>query len=186
MLQINFKPFPVLESERLVLREIMETDVKEIFELRSDPEVMKYIPRPLAKTSEDALEFIRAMAKGLDEKFLINWAITLKGDNRLIGLICLIRMQPENYRSEIGYLLHRGSQGKGIVSEAAKAVIDYAFDTLKFHSLEAVIDPENGASERVLIRNGFLKEGHFKENAYFDGRFWDSAVYSLINRNPVN
>lgn len=181
-MNINFSPFPVLTSSRLQLRQVTEADVAEVFALRSDAEVMKYIPRPLAKTHEDALAHIALVNKGVSENTSINWAITLKGVDKLIGMICLIRMQPENFRSEIGYILHPDFHRKAIMDEALKAVIDYAFTVLKFHSLEAIIDPLNQASENLLIKNKFLKEGHFKENTFYKGVFLDAVIYSLVNR----
>ncbi|KIO74770.1 alanine acetyltransferase [Pedobacter lusitanus] len=180
MLKINFDPFPVLESERLVLREVVPADVEEVFAMRSDAEIMKYIPRPLVKNTEDALEYISTTDKSRKENTLINWGISFKNEPKLLGMICLIRMQPENYRSEVGYILHPDAQGKGIINEALGALIDYSFNVLKFHSLEAVIDPDNHASEKVLLRRNFVKEGHFKENCFYEGKFLDSVIYSLI------
>jgi [ribosomal protein S5]-alanine N-acetyltransferase len=183
MLDISFTPFPLLESDRLRLREITPGDVKAVFAIRSDPATMKYIPRPLAKTEQDALDHIDMITKGVLDNEFINWAITLKDSDKLIGMICLLRMQPRNFRTEIGYILHPDFHGKGIMNEAIKMVISYAFEVLKFHSIEAVIDPENSASEKVLLKNDFIKEGYFKEHEYYDGRFLDSVIYSLINKN---
>ena len=76
MLTINFNPFPNLETERLLLRRVDSNDVKEIFALRSNPETMKYIPRPLVKTDEDALEHIAMIDRKIDSNEGINWAIT--------------------------------------------------------------------------------------------------------------
>lgn len=180
MLQINFKPFPELESARLKLRKVRETDVKEVFILRSDAGVMKYIPRPLAKDLQDALNHIEVINRGLAANQSINWAITEKGKDKLIGMICLVNIQPANYRTEIGYILNPQYHGKGIADEALKTVIDYAFNTLKFHSLEALIDPFNTASENLLKRNNFVKEAHFKEKTFYNGEFLDDVIYSLI------
>jgi len=61
-------------------------------------------------------------------------------------------------------------------------VMKYGFNEMNLHSMEAVIDPRNSASERVLIKNGFVKEGHFKENEFFNGEFLDSVIYSKIKK----
>jgi ribosomal-protein-alanine N-acetyltransferase len=79
MLTINFNPFPNLETERLLLRRVDNNDVKEIFALRSNPETMKYIPRPLVKTDEDVLEHITMIDSKIDSNEGINWAITVNG-----------------------------------------------------------------------------------------------------------
>lgn len=183
MLLVSFNPFPNLESERLILREITPADVEQVFAIRSDAATMQYIPRPLAKTKQDALEHIQMLRKGVLDNDFINWAITFKDDDKLIGVICLLRMQLKNFRTEIGYALHPDFHGKGIMDEAVKVVIDYAFNSLKFHSIEAVIDPDNLASEKLLIKNHFVKEAHLKENEFYDGKFLDTVIYSLLNNN---
>ena len=182
MEKFSFLPFKNLESERLLLRQITPADVKEIFELRSDKDTMKYIPRPLCVTHEDALALIHMMQQKIETNEGINWAITLKNDDKLIGFIGHYRIQWEHFRSEIGYMVSPDYNGKGITTEAIKLLVDYGFNDMKMHSLEAVIDPENTASARVLVKNGFVKEAHFIENEFFDGKFLDSVIYSLVNK----
>lgn len=182
MLQINFTPFPNLETERLYLRRITKEDVNEVFELRSNKETMKYVPRPLAKTKEDALGHIANIEERIIKNEGINWAITLKNDPKLIGLIGHYKLKPEHFRSEIGYMLLPDFHGKGIISEAVEELIKYGFNVMKLHSIEALIDPENTASERVLQKNGFVKEAHLKENEFYEGRFLDTVIYSLLNK----
>ncbi len=182
MLTINFTPFPNLETERLLLRRANLDDVNEIFVMRSNPQTMQYIPRPIAKTTQDAIDNIAMMDVKIESNEGINWAITLKGSPKLIGVIGHFRIKPEHYRAEIGYILLPEYSGKGIVSEAIKAVVHYGFDILKLHSIEAIIDPKNVASEKVLQKNGFVKEAHFLENEYYDGQFIDTVIYSLLKK----
>lgn len=181
MLNFNFTPFPVIETERLILRRITDDDVNEVFELRSNPETMKYIPRPLVKTTEDVLEHIGMIEEKIVKNEGINWGITLKGSPKILGIIGFYRLQPENYRAEIGYMLLPEFHGKGIITEAVKRLISYGFDDLKLHSIEAVIDPENFASEKVLQKCNFVKEAHLKEAEFYDGKFLDKVIYSLLN-----
>lgn len=182
MLAINFTPFPNLETDRLILRRVDANDASAIFELRSNAETMKYIPRPLLKTNEDALEHIAMIDAKIENNEGINWAITLKNEPELIGLLGFYRIKPENYRAEIGYMLLPAFSGKGIISEAINEVINYGFKTMLLHSVEGVIDPANLASAKVLQKNGFIKEAHLKENEFFEGHFWDSVIYSKINK----
>ena len=183
MLQLNFSPFPTLESERLHFRRLTDADAPEIFALRSNPEIMKYIPRPLATTIEDALAHIKLINEKIDENIDINWAVTEKGNDKCIGLMGFYRTQPENFRTEIGYMITPEHNGKGYVTEAVKTLLDFAFNTLNFHSIEAVIDSRHMASERVLQKNGFEKEAHFKENFFYNNEFTDTVIYSLLKRN---
>jgi len=185
MLAINFAPFPNLETERLLLRRLVNEDVNEIFALRSNTEVMKYIPRPLVLTTEDALKHIEMIDEKIDSNEGINWAITLKDHPKLIGIIGHYRLKPEHYRAEIGYMILPEYQGQGIITEAINEVLKYGFDVMQLHSIEAVIDPENFASEKVLQKNGFVKEAHLKENEYYDGKFLDTVIYSILNKNQI-
>ncbi|QSB25744.1 GNAT family N-acetyltransferase [Flavobacterium sp. CLA17] len=182
MLEFNFSPFPTIETERLLLKRITDADLNEIFELRSNPETMKYIPRPLVKTTEDALEHIAMIEEKIVTNVGINWGITLKDNPKLLGIIGYYRMQPENYRAEIGYMLLPEFHGKGIIPEAVHRLIRYGFDDLKLHSIEAVIDPENFASEKVLQKCGFVKEAHLKEAEFYEGVFLDKVIYSLLDK----
>ena len=181
MLTINFSPLPILETERLILRRVLPSDVKEMFELRSNPETMKYIPRPLVTNYDEALAHIKMMEDKIETNEGINWAITLKGDDKMLGVIGHYRIKPEHYRAEVGYMILPEYHGKGITTEAVQCVVDYGFNTMQLHSIEGVIDPENDASQRVLQKCGFVKEAHFKEYEFYDGKFIDAVVYSKLN-----
>lgn len=183
MIEINFHPFKNLETERLLLRRVSINDLNEILELRGNPETMKFIPRPMVKTEEDALNHFKMIDEKIEKNEGINWAITVKGNPKLIGIIGHYRIQPENHRCEIGYMILPQYNGQGIVTEAIKAVLEYGFEDMNMHSIEAVIDPDNIASERVLQKNGFVKEAHILENEYYDGKFWDTVIYSILKRN---
>ncbi|MES2848065.1 MAG: GNAT family protein [Bacteroidota bacterium] len=180
MLQVNFTPFPTLITGRLVLREITADDANEIFFLRSDAGLLKYLDKEPEKSVEETIGFIGRIKKNLDDNDGILWGITLKDSDVVIGSICYWRMQKEHYRAEIGYILHSAQQGKGIMDEAIKAVLQYGFETMKLHSVEANVNPANESSMKVLEKNGFVKEAYFKENYYYNGKFIDSAIYSLI------
>lgn len=182
MLDLNFDPFPIIETERLILREIKDTDANELFPLRADKNVMQFIDRPLAETIDDALKLIKIISDGHSNKESITWAITLKDNPELIGTIGFWRIEKEHYRAEIGYLLNPAQQGKGIMQEAIKVVLQYGFEKMKLHSVEANVNPSNSASIKLLEKNKFVREGYFRENYYYNGKFLDSAIYSLLSR----
>lgn len=181
MLEVNFNPFPLITTERLILRKARLEDTPEMFFFRSDPEMMKYIDRAPAKTEDEARGVLQMIIDASDNNTGISWTITLKGSDTMLGNISLWRLIKEHYRAEIGYVLHTAQQGKGIMNEAMKAVINYGFNTMGLHSIEANINPLNLASQKVLERNGFVREAYFRENYYHDGKFYDSAIYSLVN-----
>ncbi|HEY6976407.1 MAG TPA: GNAT family protein [Chitinophagaceae bacterium] len=183
MKNINFDPFPTLISERLILRKIENKDANEIFTLRSDERVMKFIDRPRAKSIEDARTLINKMDEALVKNEGITWGITLKPGLKIIGTIGYWRIIKEHFRAEIGYQLHFDLQGKGIMQEALVKVLDYGFNIMQLHSVEANVNPGNLPSIKLLEKNNFKREAYFKENYYFNGRFLDSAIYSLIKKD---
>jgi ribosomal-protein-alanine N-acetyltransferase len=181
MESINFSPFPHILTQRLRLRKVVTTDASDIFSLRSDERVMEFLDRPMQKTMGDSRQLIKIITNGINNNEAITWAINLKNDPKLIGTIGFWRIIKEHFRAEIGYLLHPDYQGKGIMQEALEEVLDFGFRTLKLHSIEANVNPNNLASIKLLERNRFIKEAYFKENYYYDGKFLDTAIYSLIN-----
>ena len=181
MLALNFTPFPELRTGRLLLRKLQITDANEMFFLRSNEDVLSYIGREPTKTIAEAEEFINKINKAVDENESILWGIAfLNEPSTIIGTICIWNFQKEHYRGEIGYILHPDHWRKGIMKEAINAVADYGFSILGLHSMEAQLNPENMASSAVLESTGFAKEGHLKENHYFNGEFRDTAIYSKL------
>lgn len=186
MLEVNFNPFPELRTDRLLLRKISLADQQEVFTLRSNREVMKYIPRPLVKTMDDAKAHIEKILLVTENKEGINWVMADPTTNKLIGIIGLFRIIKENYRAEVGYMMLPEWQHKGIMQEALQKVIEYGFNEMKLHSIEAIIDGANTASSKLLEKNKFRKEAEFKENCFFEGTFLDSIVYSLVKGIDYN
>lgn len=181
MLAPDFTVFPNLQTTRLELRQIQESDAKDLYVLRSDKRVMQYIDRPMAERIEDALALINKIEESLKANEGITWGISLRNDSRLIGTIGFWRMDKPNYRAEIGYMLHPEMQGKGLMHEAISAVIKYGFENLNLHSIEANVNPLNVVSKKILEKNGFVREAYFKENYYYNGKFLDSLIYSLVD-----
>lgn len=182
MLSLNFSPFPQLTTARLSLRQLALADAPAVQRLRSDMEVMKYINRPLTLTVQEAEAWIRIVLENLEKSDGITWCIALKeAPAEHIGNIGLWRIEKENYRAEIGYMLEPSLQGKGLMYEAICQVMEYGFKEMKLHSIEAQLDPRNAASAALLKKAGFVQEGYYKENYYLRGQFADSAVYSLLS-----
>ncbi|MDQ2721140.1 MAG: GNAT family N-acetyltransferase [Bacteroidota bacterium] len=181
MLEANFEPFPELQTERLLLRRVKIEDAEEILKLRSDESVMKYIGRPIMKTLGEAIDFFNLVNESLITNNGITWAITLKENpGKLIGTIGHWRLKKEHYRAEVGYMLQHDYWHRGIMKEALLKVIDYGFDELNLHSIEANINPANAASAVILEATGFVKEAYFKEDFFYNGVFYDTVIYSKL------
>lgn len=182
MLNTDFTQFPTLSTTRLILKEMTDADAAVLFEMRTNPELMKYIDRPKPNGIEDIHGLIEKMRQMKLKGEGISWGIYRKENPALnIGNIGFFRIVPEHYRAEIGYMLQTEEHQKGIMFEAMQAVIQFGFDHMKLHSIEANINPENIASRKLLEKAGFVKEAYFKENYFFNGRFIDSEIYSLVD-----
>lgn len=150
MLNKNFVPFPILVSERLMLRQLTVNDEQEIFTLRSDSEINKYLDRQVSNTIEDARNFINKVNENVNSNNALYWGITLRDRSILAGTICLFNFSDENSSCEIGYELLTDFQGQGIMKEAAGKVIDYAFNTIKIQRIEAHFHRDNQRSVNLL------------------------------------
>lgn len=184
MLELNFTPFPQLRTKRLLLRAIEPWDAQAMFALRSDPRVMEHIGRPLAQSLADAEKLMADMRSNFEARTGITWAITQHGDHELAGTIGFWRSDAAHHYAELGYMLKPQLWGKGLMREAAAAVIWHGFHTLRFHRIEARLDPDNTASKRVLEAVGFEFEGRLRQNFFFEDVFYDTLVYGLLDPAP--
>jgi ribosomal-protein-alanine N-acetyltransferase len=176
MLNTSFVPFPVLETSRLLLRQLKETDADEIFFLRTDARVLQYLDRPAAKLKVEAEAYIEMINGQIANAEAVLWGITMKPDDRLIGSICFWHFERENFRAETGYVLHPDHHGKGIMKEAMNSILEYGFNTMNLHSVTANVNPQNAASIRLLKSTGFEQEAYFRENFFFNGQFIDTVI----------
>lgn len=180
MLELDFDPFPVLTTERLILRQIFMEDAEDLFQLRNNDDAMKYINKPRPQSIAETEELIEKMN---DLSARIQWAVTLKTEQKLVGTIGYHIIYKEHHRAEIGYMLHPANWGGGLMSEAIAAVIDFGFKQMELHTIEARINPANNASAKILLKHSFVKEGYFKESFFYEGNYIDSEIYSLVKHN---
>jgi len=111
---------------------------------------------------------------------------SLRENAEFFGTIGYHTITKAHYRAEIGYMLHPSHHRKGYAHEGIKAVLEYGFQKMNLHSVEANVNPNNQASISLLEKNNFVKEAHFKENYFYNGQFLDSAIYSLLKQNFTN
>lgn len=160
----KFTPFPVLKTERLTLRQLRSTDANEIFALRSNNNVNKYLDRKPSQSIDDASNFIKAINENIQRNDSIYWAITLHNRDKLIGTICLFNFSEDSSKAEIGYELVPDLQGKGIMQEATSNVIHFGFQHVGIKTIEAYTHPENKSSTRLLEKLNFKRESAAPEN----------------------
>ncbi|MDQ2721182.1 MAG: GNAT family N-acetyltransferase [Bacteroidota bacterium] len=161
MLDLNFTPFPNLATDRLVLRQLTSDDANEIYLLRSDESVNKYLDRDKATVIDDATNFINKIRTSVANNESLYWAISIKGNNSLIGTICLFSIDIEKDIAEIGYELIPKFQGKGFMQESISTVIKFAFDNLRIKTITAALTADNCKSVTILERNNFKIDRNF-------------------------
>lgn len=174
--------FPVLTTERLVLRAPADHDLEAVFEMESDPVAMRYWSRPPMREIAEARASLER-AKGFFAAGTgLRWSITRPADDRMLGHLSLFDFREQSAVAEIGYGLARRHWGQGFMREALTAVLDHAFGPLGLRRLEADIDPRNAASVRALERMGFAREGLLRERWQVGDEISDSVLMGLLAR----
>lgn len=158
MLNLNFKPFPILITDRLILRALKQSDSFQLQQLRSDDLVNEFLYRPKTISIEDASGFITRVNNGIAGGEWVYWAITEEDEHKLIGTICLWNIEKEKNLAEIGYELSTAYQGKGLMKEAIPAVMDYGFNIINLDVIVALVNPMNQPSINLLSLFNFLPD----------------------------
>jgi ribosomal-protein-alanine N-acetyltransferase len=164
MQQPNYNPFPNLSSNRLDFRVLSMADKNEIFRLRSDEIVLKYIEMPKAKNLKEAEDFIQMLADGLVENKWITWGFCLKNTDKILGTICLWNCYIPTANAEIGYGLLPEFHNQGFMTEAMEVVLDFAFRTLGFREIDAILHKDNLACLSILKKFTFQYDAAFESD----------------------
>lgn len=183
-----FHKFPVLDTERFILRAVQDGDAPDIFRIMSDDRVTRYLGQHPMTTMEQAAQRVSRYHDSFRTQAGIPWAITPRGEQRVIGTCVFWNFVPEHDRAEVGYILSPDWWGKGVMREAVRAQLDFGFDVMGLHSVEAQLDPENTASRRLLEALGFVQEGYFREDYFhpIEQRFTDTLYYSLVKSTWIS
>lgn len=158
----KFTPFPTLFSERLVLRELKMTDRNEIYRLRSDEIVLKYLSLPVAQNLKDAEDFITMLDDGMALNKWVTWGMCEKGSDTIIGTICLWNLDVVTEGAELGYGLLPEFHQQGFMSETVKIVLDFGFQTLGFREIDAITHCDNIGSTTLLKKFKFELDAEFE------------------------
>ncbi|MGE7218002.1 GNAT family N-acetyltransferase [Priestia koreensis] len=172
--------FPVLETERLVMRRVTSADFADMFLYLSDEKVMRHVGLPAFQTIEEVRDEVDWYESIYREGTGIRFGISLKESNKVVGSCGFLNRQPKHFRADIGYELSSHYWGTGIASEAIMAVTQYGFQHLQLERIQALIEPDNIPSQRLVGKRGFMKEGLLRHYEYGAGKFDDLYMYSLL------
>ncbi|MBM7587258.1 ribosomal-protein-alanine N-acetyltransferase [Bacillus pakistanensis] len=177
------KQFPVLETERLILREVKVEDASDMHMYLADKEVVKYMGLEPFQTVDDVWDEIKWYNSIYEEDTGIRWGITLKDVGKVIGSCGFLNRIPKHYRAEIGFELSKDYWGKGMASEALEAVVKFGYHHYQLERIEALIEPGNLPSQKLVERQGFIKEGLLRHYEFTCGKFDDLYMYSLLKED---
>lgn len=173
---------PTLETERLRLRKLHIADAEAMFHYISNDDVTKY----MLWESHTSLKQTKKYIKMVTKKYLDGiyaWAITLKDTKEFIGMIDFGEFTSEGRIAEIGYSMSDVYWGKGLMSEAVQAVIDFGFNELYLERIYARCFSENIGSERVMQKAGMTYEGTLRKGIYIKGAYHDLKMYAILRED---
>lgn len=174
--------FPILTTERLLLRATADRDAEAVFEMESDPVAMRYWSRPPMQDPAEARAAVERAKGFFAARTGLRWSLCRPADDTMLGHVSLFGFHEQSGRGEIGYGLLRRHWGRGYMHEALTAVLDLAFGPMGLRRLEADIDPRNVASIRASERLGFAREGLLRERWQVGNEISDSVLMGLLAR----
>lgn len=168
----------ILETPRLILRTLTMDDIDNILLIFEDPIAMTFYHG--TKSKQEAIQWVEKANRHFESMRQGFFAIELKSTGKFLGISGILFQEGVDGEdlNEIGYLIVRKHWGKGYATEAAKALMDYGFNTLKHKKLFSIIDPKNTASIRVAEKNGFT----YEKDIVYKGRH--ASLYSASFLNP--
>jgi RimJ/RimL family protein N-acetyltransferase len=172
-----------LTTDRLLLREFWPNDWQAVLAYQSKPEYLRYYAWE-QRSENDVRKFVQQFINWQEERprSKFQFALVLPGEQELIG-VCGLRMSSvDAYEGELGYEIDPGYWGRGFATEAVQALLAFGFKEKKLHRIGAWSLSENRASVRVLEKTGLQLEGRLRENKFFKGRWWDSLIYGILER----
>ena len=175
-------PTPTLHTTRLRLRPFTDADLDAIFALQSNRRVLRYWDAPPWTERAQAERFITVCRQIEQDGTGARLAIERAAGGGFIGWCHLTRWNPDYRSARLGYCLDDAAWGQGFATEAAGALLRWAFGALDLNRVQSETDTRNMASRRVLEKLGFVYEGMLREDCIVDGEISDSWVFSLLRR----
>ena len=171
---------PVLTGERVRLRPLTSADLPQLLAIFGDPLVSRFIGIPLLRDERDAQILLTDIHAQAEARLLYQWGLEAVEPGLVVGTCTLASFSWQHQRAEIGFALANAEQGRGLMTEGLRLLMDHAFGELRLHRLEADVDPRNERSLRLLERLGFQREGFARQRHLIDGERQDSVLLGLL------
>ncbi len=181
-----FQNMPQLETGRLLLRRLVSSDVKDLFEVASEPEVTRYITWETHRNLDDTRRFIQVVHDWYERQEVLYWGVVRKSDLKLIGTCGIFEWVVRDARAELSYTLGQPYWGQGYATEIAGALIRFGFEVLQLNRLEGRCLRENVSSAHVMEKARLSLDGILRQQLYLKGAYRDLKVYSLLRQEWLN
>lgn len=178
----SFHAFPQMETDRFILRKTEERDTRDLFELYSEEEVLKYTQLLPFSAEDEAWHEMNWHLEIFTQQIGIRWLIEEKRSGKVIGTCGFLHYLKEYGHTEIGYDLAPSYWRRGIMSEVAAPILAFGFNCMKLNRIEAKVDPANAASIGLLTKLGFKQAGELREYEIEDGYFIELLVFSMLRK----
>lgn len=171
----------ILKTERLLLREFVAEDWRAVYAYQNDPRYLEFYEWE-HRSEQDVKSFVQRFIDQQHESPRVKFqlAIVLPNSNKLIGNVGIRKPNVKAYNAEMGYELDPREWNNGYATEAATAMLKFAFEQLRLHRVSARVNASNGNSIRLLEKLGMRQEGRLREEEFFKGRYWDTLVYGML------
>jgi ribosomal-protein-alanine N-acetyltransferase len=176
------KDLPTLETERLILRKMVLNDAEAVFAYASNSEVSRYTLWETHRSIEDSRAFLEFATQKYENGGEPDWGIVYRGNGCLVGACGLVNWEAEHARAEVGFVLSREYWGRGLMSEAVRAILRFGFERMNLNRIEARCIAENAASARVMEKAGMVYEGTLRQREYIKGAYRDIKLYAILKK----
>ncbi|MFS0750667.1 GNAT family N-acetyltransferase [Oceanobacillus sp. 1P07AA] len=178
-IQDLFRQYPRFETNRLILRQVEESDVDDIYGYASDPILTTHLTWDAHRKLQDTHDFIQFAFKQYEETGVGPWAIVWKETNQVIGTIDLVWNKKHN-SAELAYAISRKFWRQGIGTEAVKKIIDFGFKKMELERIQARCVTDNIASYRLMETVRMTYEGTLRKSMFRKGKQEDIKMYAIL------
>ncbi|WP_053377463.1 GNAT family N-acetyltransferase [Paenibacillus sp. FJAT-27812] len=186
-IEAMFEQFPILKSDGLVLKKIEDYHFNEVFEIYNNDIVFEYCGIIPKHNKDTVKNMIGHFERDFNKRSRVKWGVFANDESdRLLGIIEVFDFNQKVNMVSIGYFLAESHWGRGIAAEAVKIMLDYLFMDVNVNRIQADVMPPNERSKKVLLKNGFIKEGTLRQATVWAGKgIVDLEIYSILREEYV-
>ncbi|MFZ5986398.1 MAG: GNAT family N-acetyltransferase [Bacillota bacterium] len=183
-----FGELPILKSENIELKKIEDVNIDEVFSIYNNDKVFKYCGIIPKHNIETVKKMIGHFERDYNKRSRVKWGVFRKNpDNKMVGIIEAMDFDQKVNKVTIGYFLAEDFWGFGYATEAVRLLLEFLFVNVDINRVHAEVMPENEASKKVLMKNGFIKEGLLRQAALWPGKgIVDLEIYSILKVDYID